>query len=522
MPSPTVAECFTQAGLALKFLNEVERLGHTLTPNLADIEDALVAAIEGEFTPSLVAAIRRARAQVHAAATSPDAAAAVWAPVIADALRTAGLTPQADPVAMLADLRRYMAEAPIHIKARDITYGSPSAGSNTGNGSLLRCTVDKFGYPLPTGPEAKRARVEEDATGGTGSVRPYGESLVLYGSPPARDNLAAFAGSGFAVAIPSLHPLSARLIRNPGFDTSPVSSDDTSPSSTTAISGWVIGNSASNIKMRSSGALQFGGYPGEPATKWSVEFEASDSLAQTIAEESPGVAFSRDVPYVVAVRWKRLASATGNLTLALGTSSTTATIGSATNDQWNLLYLPLTEDVYYEQFKESSLDLTITVASLATGTVVVDHVVVAPMALVDGTFYAAVSGSTPWLVGDSYTWTDSEAGRAILAFWLWIAFGAAGYLPSVEDATEVTAAGGRTLTFAASDDSITASSGSFVSDGYKPGMLLTAEDTSSNDGTYTIATVTATKITVTGALADEGPLSATATLNATAALPDPT
>ena len=82
-------------------------------------------------------------------------------------------------------------------------------------------------------------------------------------------------------------------------------------------------------------------------------------------------------------------------------------------------------------------------------------------------------------------------------------------------ATQVTAAGGRTLTFADVDDTVTASSGDFVADGYKPGMSLVVAGTTSNNGTYVITAVTATVITVEADdFVNEGPLSSTATLDA--------
>lgn len=86
-------------------------------------------------------------------------------------------------------------------------------------------------------------------------------------------------------------------------------------------------------------------------------------------------------------------------------------------------------------------------------------------------------------------------------------------------ATQVTASGGRTLTYAAAGRTITASSGDFTADGFVAGMQLTSAGTSSNNGTeFTIESVTALVITITAtssdSVADEGPLSATATLDA--------
>lgn len=80
-------------------------------------------------------------------------------------------------------------------------------------------------------------------------------------------------------------------------------------------------------------------------------------------------------------------------------------------------------------------------------------------------------------------------------------------------ATEVTAAGGRTLTFTASTKKIAASTGSFLDDGYRVGGTLVVADSSNNDGSLTITAVTALEITVSESLTDEGPLSSTTTLN---------
>lgn len=87
---------------------------------------------------------------------------------------------------------------------------------------------------------------------------------------------------------------------------------------------------------------------------------------------------------------------------------------------------------------------------------------------------------------------------------------------SITSASQVAAAAGRTLTFAAAGRTITASTGDFAADGYTTGMLLVVEGTTYNDGRYLLLTVATTVLTVVAeaALVNEGPLSATATLNA--------
>lgn len=96
-----------------------------------------------------------------------------------------------------------------------------------------------------------------------------------------------------------------------------------------------------------------------------------------------------------------------------------------------------------------------------------------------------------------------------------IASGNFAFQQNRNSATQVVASGGRTLTFSGAAHTVTASSGSFVTDGFVAGGLLTVAGTSSNDGVYTISIVTALVITVSAGMAADGPLSATATLDGT-------
>jgi hypothetical protein len=315
-------------------------------------------------------------------------------------------------------------------------------------------------------------------------------------------------------------------VQNPSFDVTGVSADNTTPASTTSMAHWIL-SAAASFKHRSAAGYTFASYPGEPATPYGLEFVASGNLSQVIADENQGAAFSKVAPYFVGIRWKRLASATGTLKLALGSQEVSVSIASGTNGVWNHLYLPLDENLFFQNFNEADLAIVVTVETLATGTVVVDHIVCQQMIDVDGTFYLPVGGDDPFLVDDEFTWTDSDGGtRAIFALMLFLAFGREGWLPGVSPATQVTAAGGRTLTFANSggSDTITASGGSFISDGYKVGMKVTIAGTSSNNMTTgKLAGVTATVLTFGSdtSLTNEGPLNATATLNAVASIAEP-
>jgi hypothetical protein len=78
-----------------------------------------------------------------------------------------------------------------------------------------------------------------------------------------------------------------------------------------------------------------------------------------------------------------------------------------------------------------------------------------------------------------------------------------------------TASAGRQLTFVASTQSITADSGSFVSDDRREGQRIEITGTTNNNETFYIKTVSALELTLyheVNTIVDEGPLSSTATI----------
>lgn len=520
----TFAQSWTQAAGVMKVLNKVDLWGNDETHNLLDMQDAVVTALDGVYTPGALGVMAAVRARM-ASVLSADFLRAAWRPFLQEMCRAVGLHALVSgrDVDMLAAIRQHMVDSNLSIPSRAMTFATPSAdGGNVGSGTMARVTVDKDGFPLEcTGAEAKTATCVRDALTG---AQKFAELWRFEGAPGGEDPL-YWRGSGLSVEVESAHPLTAQILRNPSFDTNSATADDQAPSSTTTgVSGWTLTSTAA-FKLRSAAGYSFSAYPSQPTTGYGLEFVLDGTVSQIIREQNPAARFSRTAPHFVGVRVKRKASATGNLTLRLGAKTTVQSLAGLTNDVWTWVYIALDESCYYQNFNETDLVASVQVATLAVGTVVVDHFTIVELANVDGTYYRPLSGATAHLCDDEFTWTDTEgATRAILGWLLWRAFGGAGWLPAYEDADQVTAAGGRTLTYDQSDKTITASSGSFVTDGFRPGMLLTSAGTTSNNiSGAVIASVTATIITlVADLLTDEGPLSATATLDATTPIADPT
>jgi hypothetical protein len=250
-----------------------------------------------------------------------------------------------------------------------------------------------------------------------------------------------WVGTGGTRRIRSLNCRSSSILVNPSFETGALT-DNTALASTGQLTGWDVGTAAS-WKTYSNTSYVYRGYPGQPSTLWGLECVASDTIAQVLRNENPGFSFDPTTPYHIQVAWKRLASATGNLTLHLGAESTTVAIGTGTNGVWNVLQLDLDASRYYQLFKEADLDVKVQVASLATGTVVIDDVVLAPMTNLDGTWWAVAGGATPWLRGDTRIYSgDASGATAIFQYWLWRAYGDLvqgmfGWFPSTTTASSI-------------------------------------------------------------------------------------
>lgn len=85
-------------------------------------------------------------------------------------------------------------------------------------------------------------------------------------------------------------------------------------------------------------------------------------------------------------------------------------------------------------------------------------------------------------------------------------------LEVLPDIDVITAEAGRTIAFTAATKTITLSTGSLITDGYRAGLKITIAGTMDNDGTFTLVTVNALTATVSEAVVDEAALSATATI----------
>lgn len=430
-PNPTFAEAWGQLGKAVRLAEEIENFGNSNTPNVLDMIDGATTAIDGVYSPLSLGAIDQLVRRPIAGTLTKTVLQAMFRPCLWEIGRVIGAPeiggerPTITDGMLIRRIREYMeAQGPDQtILSRGMTLDTSGSISGTGTGAINRLTVDRFGYALEcTGPEDKIFVCDVDQT--TQGGQQHAEAFRLDFETAWKDPLYWTGSGNKGRRLACTHALSAPgWLKNPSFEQPGGITDDTSPSSTTAITGWTINGAAANLKMRSAAGFYYRGYPGAPSTLYGIEFEADDAIYQTIRTAQPGKGFDRRVPIYAQVAVKRLDNATGNITIAVGGQSTTVTIGSLTNNAWNVVRLAVGTKSWYDNQREDAFDVRITVDTLATGTVVIDDVILAPYQNLDGTWYCAVGSDTAFLLRDTVTFNDTDGGtRALFSYWLWRAW----------------------------------------------------------------------------------------------------
>lgn len=424
-PAPNFADTMTRFGRRIKRIDALYNFANSLTPNFLDMYASEkagtsgVPGIDGEFLN--IAQLEETRNRIASVLTT-DYLQAEFRPFVQELGRVIGAV-ETEDYAILDRLRQYMVANSQTFNSRGMTLDTTQAGSVTGTGTIYRLTVDEDGNTLEcTGPDDKVFECTKDQASG---AREHEEVFLCRGGTREKDNL-QWLGSGIAREIACKHAFSSRVLQNPSFEAGAVT-NNTALSAVDQITGWTVATAA-NWKTYSASGYYYRGYPGAPPTLWGLECTASDQISQVVRTLNPGVNFNPGLirtPWGLALAWKRKNSATGTITLHLGAQSVSATIGSATNDVWNILFLTVGTKNWYKNFKEADLDVKVVVSSLATGTVVIDDIVLDQWVNLDGTWWFPLGGATAFLKGDTLSFTsDADGGtRGKFSYWLWRAYG---------------------------------------------------------------------------------------------------
>lgn len=398
-------------------LDDLELSLWSTTPNLASDCDTVEAANLGENQAAVAAAVRAMRNGASGLLTE-EAVQAFLLPALQEMCVTIGA-----PEGLNADfdtacdrIRAYNVANSKTYNSRGITYGSTSAVTGTGTGTIRQLTVDDEGFRLEgCHAETKTFVCDQDQTG----VEKHHEEFEIKGAVPYRDGLKR-TGSGIVGRLRCRTIKdSARYISNPGFDqysgtTQPSAGSEQAVTSTTAIDGWTLDSiTGVSISLGPSDA-SYRDLVG--VTGYTVKFAASRTISQQLnLYQNPS--FLQGKPIYKQVAVYRGSSCDGTLTLTFGATTRAVSMSSLSNNAWNVVTLTLDKGLYPRNFRSNNMVISYALSSWTTGYLHLDDVVMDEMDLVDGVYLLAVGGATPFLKGDLMTIAYSEATRGVRQYW---------------------------------------------------------------------------------------------------------
>lgn len=319
------------------------------------------------------------------------------------------------------------------VKSRQITYGSISAGAgNTGNGTITRLTKDENDFDLEACTvEKKQFICRGDKNSGTNE---HAELFEMIGQAAGPDNLERGRyGSGDAArtTITCRHAgtgAGGSLLTNSSFSTYSSGATPKFSSWTEVTSGGSLAQDTTNFYKSHVGAT----------TDASLEMTATGAADIKISQSLAAMRVRRldnFTPYFLRVMVNAtIGSAVGgSVVLTLGATSKTVAVSTiAASGGWYEITLDADQGVWFKNFNQDDMSVTITWTGSTTGKLLIDDVLFGPWTLIDGTYWCLRHTNTSpvsWLLNDILEATDTGGapGTGKIQYWLWVA--GFGYLP---------------------------------------------------------------------------------------------
>lgn len=442
MATPTDTEIWAQLGQVVEHLDDYEAsIASTLVAN----HDAIVEGFEGDYIPSVLPQLNRMRASLASPLARPFLAA-LFRPFLQEFAKVYGWpSATASNGELMRRLREQMAADSDSLNSNEHTIDTSFSGSTTGSGTLYRLTVDKDGNQIegivPGGTQT--FEVIRDARGGrNGSAQVHAEVFEYRGADKDLDELTYTAAGVVAELTSASASVSRPYVRNASFESNTATNDDTALTADSDVTDWTFGT-ATNFALRSDDT--FRGLTGAKTTDttWALEINANDNCSQILQDKNSSLRFRDDVPYHVGYAAKKRDSGDGTLTGAFGGTDDGGTTVSGLSS-WT--HVPITSgaNCWLDNFNEANLDITFTLGSRTTGSVMIDDIIVTPYTWIpEFGWVVIIGGETPWVRGDTKTLTDAFGGtRGKISYWLARAYGdlipeMRGWLPVVTSSESI-------------------------------------------------------------------------------------
>lgn len=414
MATPTEAEIQTQISNAVKILEETRKYGQTNAQNWVALEDVLIQSLESDFAGQVLSQVGSMRGNLSSILS---AAPSLLEPLFRTYAKFMQV-PETDAQGIFDRLYKRFVDNTLRVTSRQYTYGTPTAAAgNAGNGVILRNTKDEENFDIENEtPDAKSAVCIADHN--TGAEK-HEEVFEIRGQDRSFDELERRGrGSGLKAIVRAVSARNSLLI-NPSF------SQGTITTTGGDITGWTSNVAVNSTNYAFDTTNFYRGFPGDVAPQ-ALQINVSAVLTQKLSVRNLSIDPKR--PHFLQVAYNRqVGAAGGTLVIRMGAQSTSISVSTQTG--WNLARVPSTfpsSAAWYKNFDEQDLDIAIEWTRTA-GNILVDDVVFVPMEKFGGTYYVVVGGSTPFLKGDTFTWSDTAVG-SVLQEWFHRAFER--YLPS--------------------------------------------------------------------------------------------
>lgn len=330
-----------------------------------------------------------------------------------------------------------------------------AGGSNVGNGTVVRLTVDENGEVLGGWlPDTWTLTCEADARTQGEANR---EEWILEGTAGRSDNLVTSGGTNYIqTEITTKSAGDTDVVKNPSFNVYTLSGADIA-----TLSGWTQttgGALSTNLSINTT--YTQGTTPGD-TSEASLQFDGDEGVYQDLVA-TQGATFNPDAPYLIDVGIAKVGTPTGTFTLRLsgtlgsgGVSNTLAHTSMTGSGTFDRLRIAIGQNCWPKNFNANDLKLQISLGSSgsidASNYFVVDDIVFTEMDRIGrrgdpregrgamGQYIAILRGATPFVKGDTFTATDAIGGTRGVNHWALSKIAQFGYLPLQTGGTETIA-----------------------------------------------------------------------------------
>ncbi len=400
--APTIAELTAMMQASFDFLEEIRRFGEVNAKNFAAMQDTFIQALETDFAASATTGLQRIRSGI-AAGINNGTGVTDWL------FRQFGVfinSPSTGISDILDDLYDDFIANGRSVQERNITFGSPSS-FGAGKGVLRRLTVDAQALNIEnTWTETKiYTCISDQGSGATTNS----EEFVIDGDVAGVDAL-ELSGSGLDEEPISSVPPEDGLLLNGGFDD--FEGDAAAP---TVITDWdsSVPVNGTNFAFDEDEANIYLPRTDPDLVRAALIIKVNVVLTQNFIKA--GIDLDKDSAYYLQLPWARdILGFTGTIQIELGSQS--VSVVAAAQVGYQLLILPVNENLWFENFNQDPLEVKITITGFAGTGLHIDDFSMLLLEPIQNIPQVIIPAQTPFLVDETSTVTDTEVGAKIQTF----------------------------------------------------------------------------------------------------------